>query len=188
MQSSAHLVTSSIFLLTLVLRSHNSPYPPLSFASRLKLLKTYLSASAGFYIGRGNGPLPIEEFYTVTNDRLTAPPAVPGPPDAKRQPLSAPGGPWGRIIANAIAFPEEHVPKTIRSLAVFAARWGSRSAGYFAGGGADGLEGREALDGTLFVRAASLALDRVGWAHESGKALFIEWDYEAYYNWREIAA
>jgi hypothetical protein len=183
----AHLVTSSIFLLTLVLRSDNSPYPPLSLASRLKLLKTYLSACAGFYIGRGNGSLPIEEFYTATNDRLTAPPAVPGPPDAKRQPLSAPGGPWGRIIDNAIAYPEEHVPKTIRSLAVFAARWGSRPAGYFAGGGEDGLEGREALDGTLFVRAACLTLDRLGWAHESGKA-FVEWDYEAYYNWREIAA
>jgi len=79
------------------------------------------------------------------------------------------------------------VPKTIRSLAVFAVRWGSRPAGYFAGGGEDGLEGREALDGTLFVRAASLALDRLGWAHESGKA-FVEWDYEGYYNWREIAA
>jgi hypothetical protein len=170
-----------------VLRSDNSPYPPLSLASRLKLLKTYLSACAGFYIGRGNGTLPIEEFYTATNDRLTAPPAVPGPPDAKRQPLSAPGGPWGRIIDNAIAYPEEHVPKTIRSLAVFAARWGSRPAGYFAGGGEDGLEGREALDGTLFVRAACLTLDRLGWAHESGKA-FVEWDYEAYYNWREIAA
>jgi hypothetical protein len=84
-----------------------------------------------------------------------------------------------------IAYPEEHVPKTIRSLAVFAARWGSRPTGYFAGGGEDGLEGREALDGTLFVRAASLTLDRLGWAHESGKEL-VEWDYEGYYNWREI--
>lgn len=185
MQSSAHLVTSSVFLLTLVSRSVNSPYPPLSFASRLQLLKTYLSACAGFYIGRGNGSLPIEEFYTATRDQLTAPPAVPGPPGAKRQPLSASGGPWGRIITNAIAFPEEHVAKTIRSLAVFAARWGSRPAGYFAGGGEDGLEGRETLDGTIFVRAAGLTLDRLGWAHESGKAL-VEWGYEAYYDWREI--
>ncbi|KAF8262311.1 hypothetical protein EI94DRAFT_1602907 [Lactarius quietus] len=182
----AHLVTSSVFLLTLVLRSDNTPYPPQPLATRVMLLKAYLSTCAGFYISRGNGPLPVKEFYAATNDCLTAPPAVPGPPGAKRQPLTAPGGPWGRIIANAIAYPEEHVVKTIRSLAVFAARWGSRPAGYFAGGGDDGLQGRELLDGTIFVRAASLTLNRLGWAHESGKEL-VEWDYEGYYNWRDIA-
>ena len=151
------------------------------------LLKAHLSTCAGFYISRGNGPLPVEGFYAATNDYLTAPPAVPGPPGAKVRPLSAPGGPWGRIVANTIAYPEEHVAKAIRSLAVFATRWGSRPAGYFAGGGEDGLEGREALDGTLFVRAASLTLDRLGWARESGKEL-AEWDYEGYYDWREIEA
>jgi len=178
-----HLVTSSVFLLTLVLRLDTSPYPPLPLAGRVMLLKAYLSTCAGFYVSRGNGPLPVEEFYADTNVWLTAPPGVPGPPGVKRKRLSAPGGPWGRIITNGIAYPEEHVAKTIRSLAVFAARWGSRPAGYFAGGGEDGLEGREALDGTLFVRAASLTLDRLGWAHESDKEL-VEWGYEGYYKWR----
>ncbi|KAF8264655.1 hypothetical protein EI94DRAFT_1703062 [Lactarius quietus] len=186
-QLRAHLVMSSVFLITLVLRSDHSPYPRPPLASRVMLLKAYLSTCAGFYLSRGNGPLPVEEFYAATNDRLTAPPAVPGPPGAKRQPLSSPGGAWTRIIANAIAYPDEHVPNTIRTLAVFTARWGSRPAGYFAGGGKDGLEDREALDGTLFVRAASLALDRLGWAHESGKEL-PEWDYEGYYNWGDIEA
>jgi hypothetical protein len=179
MQNSAHIVTSALFLLTLVLPSGNSPYPPVTLANRVMLLKTYLSTCAAWYISQGNGPTPIEEFYAATSDRLTAPPAVPGPPDAKRKPLSAPGGPWGRIIANAIAHPEEHVAKTVRSLAVFAARWGGRPAGYFAGGGEDGLEGREVLDGTFFVRTASLTLDRLGWAHESGKELG-DWDRESY--------
>ncbi|KAF8259245.1 hypothetical protein EI94DRAFT_1616699, partial [Lactarius quietus] len=175
----AHLVTSSIFLLTLVLPSDKSPYPPVPLASRVTLLKAYLATSAAWYISRGNGPILIEDFYAATSDRLTAPPAVPAPPDAKRKPLTAPGGPWERIVSNAVAHPEEHLPKAVRSLAVFAARWGGRPAGYFAGGGEDGLEGREALDGTLFVRAASLALDRLGWAHESGKELG-EWDFEGY--------
>jgi hypothetical protein len=65
----------------------------------------------------------------------------------------------------------------VRSLAAFATRWGGRPAGYFAGGGEDGLEGREVLDGTLFVRVASLTLDRLGWAHESGKELG-SWDFD----------
>lgn len=179
MLSSAHLVTSALFLLPLVLPSSNSPYPPAPLADRVTLLKAYFATSAAWYISQGNGPILIEEFYVATNDRLTSPPAVPAPPDAKRKPHSAPGGPWGRIIANAIAYPEEHVPKTVRSLAVFATRWGGRPAGYFAGGDEDGLEGRELLDGTLFVRTASLTLDRLGWAHESGKEL-CDWDRESY--------
>ncbi|KAH9170231.1 hypothetical protein EDB89DRAFT_2072217 [Lactarius sanguifluus] len=150
----AHLVTSAIFLLTLVLPSDHYPYPLVPLASRVTLLKAYLATSA--YMQQ------------------------PVPPDAKRKPLSAPGGPWERIIANCLsAHPEEHLPKAVRSLAVLAARWGSRPSGYFAGGGEDGLEGRETLDGTLFVRAASLALDRLGWAHESGKELG-SWDFEGY--------
>ncbi|KAH9051498.1 hypothetical protein EDB87DRAFT_821189 [Lactarius vividus] len=175
----AHLVTSAVFLLTLVLPSDHSPYPLVPLASRVTLLKAYLATSAAWYISQGNVPIPIEAFYSATGDRLTAPPATPVPPDAKRKPLSAPGGPWERIIVNAVAHPEEHLPKAVRSLAVLAARWGGRPAGYFAGGGEDALEGREALDGTLFVRAASLALDRLGWAHESGKELG-SWDFEGY--------
>ncbi len=135
-------------------------------ASRVTLLKAYLATSATWYISRGNGPIPVEEFYSATSDRLTAPAAAPVPPDAKRKPLTAPGGPWERIVANAVAHPEEHLPKAVRSLAVL-------------GGGEDGLEGRGALDGTLFVRAASLALDRLGWAHESGKELG-SWDFEGF--------
>ncbi|KAI0262049.1 hypothetical protein BC834DRAFT_892792 [Gloeopeniophorella convolvens] len=177
----AHLVTSSIFLLTLILPSNNAPYPLVPLSSRLTLLKAYLATSAGWYISRGNGPLPLAEFYTATADKLTAPSAAPVPPSAARKPLAAPGGPWERIIQNAIAHPEEHLPKAVRALATFAVRWGSRPAGYYASGG-DGLEGSEVLDGTLFVRAASLALDRLGWAHDSGKELG-NWDRDGFPGW-----
>jgi hypothetical protein len=175
-QSSAHLVTSAIFLLTLVLPSEH-PYPPVPLASRLTLLKAYLATCAAWYISRGNWALPVKEFYAATHDRLTAPPATPAPPSAPRKPLSAPGGPWERIIANTIAHPDEHLCKAVRSFVAFAMRWGGRSADYYAGGGDDGLEGREVLDGTLFSRVASLTLDQLGWAHESGKNLG-EWNHD----------
>jgi hypothetical protein len=168
-------------LLTVVLRSEQAPNPPVPLSSRLTLLKAYLATCAGWYISRGNAAIPIKDFYYTTNDRLTAPPAVPAPPDASRKPLSAEGGPWQRIIANAVAHPDEHLCKAVRSLSTFAARWGGRPAGYYAGGGKDGLEGREVLDGTLFVRAASLMLDRLGWAHESGKSLG-HWDRDGFHE------
>jgi hypothetical protein len=57
--------------------------------------------------------------------------------------------------------------------------WVDRPAGYYAGGGKDGLEGREVLDGTLFVRATSLMLDRLGWAHESGQGLG-HWNHDGF--------
>jgi Questin oxidase-like len=170
-------VTSAIFLLTLVLPSEHSPYRPVPLSSRLTLLKVYIATCATWYISRGNAPLPIEEFYAATADRCTAPPALPAPPSAPRKPLSSPGGPWQRIIVNAVAHPDEHLPKAVRSFATLTTRWGGRPAGYYAGGGEGGLEGREVLDGTLFVRVASLTLDRLGWAHESGKGLG-HWDHD----------
>ena len=177
--NSAHLVTSAIFLLTIILRSEHGPNPPVPLSSRLTLLKAYLATCAGWYISRGNAAVPIKDFYYATNDRLTAPPAVPVPPSASGKPLSARGGPWQRIIANAVAHPDEHLCKAVRSLSTFAARWGGRPTGYYAGGGEGGLEGREVLDGTLFVRTASLMLDRLGWAHESGKSLG-HWDRDGF--------
>jgi hypothetical protein len=166
-------------LLTVVLRSEHGPNPPVPLASRLTLLKAYLATCAGWYISRGNCALPLKDFYDATSDRLTAPPAAPVPPSASRKPLSARGGPWERIILNAVAHPDSHLAKAVRSLSTFAARWGGRPAGYYAGGGEGGLEGREVLDGTLFVRAAGLTLDRLGWAHEGGKSLG-SWDHDGF--------
>jgi hypothetical protein len=177
--NSAHLVTSAVFLLTVVLQSGNAPNPPVPLASRLTLLKAYLATCAGWYISRGNIALPIKDFYNATSNQLTAPPAAPPPPSAPRKPLSARGGPWERIIMNGVAHPDEHLAKTVRSLSTFAARWGGRPTGYYAGGGESGLEGREELDGTLFVRAAGLTLDRLGWAHEWGKSLG-SWDIDGF--------
>jgi len=175
----AHLLTSAIFLLTVVLPYEYSPYPAVPLSSRVTLLKAYLATSAGWYISRGNAALPIKDFYSATSNRLTAPPAAPVPPSAPRKPLTAPGGPWERIIINTVAHPDEHLAKAVRSLATFATRWGGRPSGYYAGGGENGLEGREELDGTMFVRIASLTLDRLGWAHESGKSLN-HWDSDGF--------
>ncbi|KAH9170233.1 hypothetical protein EDB89DRAFT_1979523 [Lactarius sanguifluus] len=101
----------------------------------------------------------------------------------------APGSAWPRVIESGVRFPDEHAPKIARALVDFAARWGTRSPGYFsafvatgeekarAGAGrapAPALEGIERLDGTLFVRVAGLTFDRLGWVDEREKAG--QWD------------
>jgi Questin oxidase-like len=61
--NSAHLVTSAIFLLTVVLRSEQAPNPPVPLLNRLTLLKAYLATCAGWYISRGNAAVPIKDFF-----------------------------------------------------------------------------------------------------------------------------
>ncbi|KAI0247419.1 hypothetical protein BJV78DRAFT_1364188 [Lactifluus subvellereus] len=149
--SSCHLRN---LLLTLVLPSEDLPYPPAPLARHLTLLKAYLATCAGWYTSRGNGPLPIEEFYSATHDRL-----IGASPLLQRTspPIS-------------LAQASQRSRRTaVRSFAAFATRWSGRPAGYFAGGDEDGLEGREVLDGTFFVHVASLTLDQLGWAYESGQ-------------------
>ena len=75
-----------------------------------------------------------------------------------------------RILQDTLVHPNEHLCKLQRALAYFAQRYGDREAGYYA----SGLDGAEALDGTLFVRVAGLVQERMGWANE-GKELGI-WD------------
>lgn len=104
----------------------HAPCPPVSLASRLTLLKAYLATYARWNISRGNIALPIKDFYNATSDRLTAPPAAPAPPSVPCKPLSARGNPWERTIVNAVAYPDEHLAKAVRSFSAFATRWGGR--------------------------------------------------------------
>ena len=171
------LVTSAYFLLALVLPSPNVPYRALSQASRLALLKAYTAMWVGRCVahGRRSAVLPIAEFLDTTRGQLSAPAAAASLPFVTRTALGARVGPWERIIVNSTAHPDAHVAGVTRALAAFAARWGSREPGYF--GSEGGLEGREALDGTLFVRVAGLVMDKLGWAYESGHELG-QWDGE----------
>ncbi|KAI0262054.1 hypothetical protein BC834DRAFT_407294 [Gloeopeniophorella convolvens] len=172
-----HLVTSAIFLLTLIPPSApGSPYPGLPLASRVLLLQSYATVSVAWYISRGNAsaPLPIADFYAATEAQLAAPAATAAPSGTA---LKGRGDAWARIIPNTVAHPDEHLYKAIRSLVAFASRWGTRAPGHFAN---STLEGAEHLDGTLFVRVAALTVENMGWALESAK-LRDDFDRDGYF-------
>lgn len=59
--------------------------------------------------------------------------------------------------------PSEHHPKIQRAFAHFSTIYGIQPKGYVA---ETELDGAEELDGSLFVRAAVLTADYMGWARE----------------------
>ncbi|KAF9532871.1 hypothetical protein CPB83DRAFT_846517 [Crepidotus variabilis] len=91
--------------------------------------------------------------------------------------------PWPELIQGALYHPECHVVKTIRSLAYYAKNLGTTSPGDIPGAWRDAdsqvetFPGVGQLDGTIFVRAAGLVLNTLGWCAHGQKQG--KWDYSA---------
>ena len=148
-----HLVTSSLFLPSLI--AYLTP------RSQALLLRGYLSTILTWWVGRGRPALNIKSFMTSTPTQ-PAVPAHDGETNTKEI-----DNPFLPIIQSAILHPNDHLPKVQRSFAHFSALYGNRPAGYFKG---TELDGAELLDGSLFVRAAVLTMDYVGWVREGQSA------------------
>lgn len=183
-----HLVTSAIFLPSFL--SH------LSYPSGVLLLRTYFLISLALYIARGRPALPIAEFY----NSVTSTPQPPGPhpkPAEKTYKEDRSAGydtegsqkvwldvsdqitpnPWLPIVQTTLVHPNEHLCKLQRSLLHFANIFGETAPGEF--GSVRELEGAEFLDGTLFIRAAGLTANRLGWMRE-GQAER-RWDMDGFF-------
>lgn len=171
-------MTSSIFLPSLV--AYLSP------ESTYLLLRTYVTVSLTWWIARGRPALPIREFFASTT-AMPRPPGEPHNTPAKSTliPEEPTPNPWLAIIQSTLVHPGEHVCKLQRALAHCAVLYGSRPKGHFAAfATASGLnaqlEGAEELDGTLFVRAAGLTADRVGWMREGQEES--NWDRAGFWS------
>ena len=189
-----HFVTSSIFIPSLCLRPERTRAtvlnPPLPLASRLLLLRAYISSNALWFLARPRSSLSafsaaIPAFYSTT-DTLLSPPAAPHayapgkPPKrefidpTKQKTMPASARAWPRVISNTVCHPNEHLPKLIRALAAADTWYGRRGRGEYGGA----FKGADQLDGTVFLRCALLTMERLGWAAEDGpKAM---WDRNGY--------
>ncbi|KZP16253.1 hypothetical protein FIBSPDRAFT_748982 [Athelia psychrophila] len=161
-----HILTSSLFipsLLTIV------PAPAL----KVKLLKAYLATSIFLMIMRGRPRIDAELMmsYTATpappasatrNRRFPPSPSAVGDPNDK-----ATANPWDVVVPCVMHAPDAHIVKAIRALYFASQRFGHTAAGDVPGAlGKDGKEthkGMSALDGSMFVRAAGVAMDGLGW-------------------------
>lgn len=153
-----HLLTSSIFLPSLA--AYLSP------SSQSALLRGHLSVMLAYWVSRGRPALPVKPFFAS----VSATPSPPGPKptpskDAlgKGKSLEEIDNPWFGIVQSVLQHPDEHLVKTIRALEHYARIYGTKDEGTF---GDTGLEGAEALDGTLFVRVAGNAIAAQGWVRE----------------------
>lgn len=71
---SAHFVTPTLFLPLYITPGILAVLsPPLFLASRLLLLRTYLSITTTWYVSRGRAPLPIPQSFDATSSSLSAP-------------------------------------------------------------------------------------------------------------------
>ncbi|KAG2065071.1 hypothetical protein BDR04DRAFT_1109131 [Suillus decipiens] len=127
-----HLVTPTIFLPSLL--------PYLTQNSQVLLLRAYFASTLGWWIARGFPGLDIQGFVDATS-RLSE------SSEAKAT------NEFLDIVQSAITHPNDHMSKLQRAFAHFSSIYGTRPKGYFKD---TGLEGAEALDGSLFLRAARL--------------------------------
>ncbi|KAJ3566537.1 hypothetical protein NP233_g6943 [Leucocoprinus birnbaumii] len=90
--------------------------------------------------------------------------------------------PWPSLIQGATHHPDMHLAKAMRTLILASQKYGATGPGEVIGAFRPGKAGREEtfkgtsqLDGTLFVRAAGVLMDYMGWT-VSGNAAKADWD------------
>ncbi|KAJ7501933.1 hypothetical protein B0H11DRAFT_1855201, partial [Mycena galericulata] len=135
---------------------------------KAQLLQGYARASALFVLLRGRPRIDIPLLMSYT--AVPRPPAhaPPGGPDALGDPRG--GGetnPWLAIVQNALHHKDAHVLKAVRTLYYAAQRYGGTAPGEAIGArdgkGGETHVGAGKMDGTIFVRAAGLVSDVLGW-------------------------
>lgn len=166
-----HLVTSSLFL--------PSYLPYLKPTSQTLLLRAFFAAALTIWVARGRPAPQITQFYARTKSRFTIHGPVPKPgPDALAPADAITPNPWLYALQSTLVHPDEHLAKCMRSLAHFAHVLGGAPAGTWAG---QGLSGDEVLDGTVFVRVASLTMDFLGWVREGAEKKGV-FDFSAFWD------
>ncbi|TDL15119.1 hypothetical protein BD410DRAFT_733140 [Rickenella mellea] len=169
-----HLVTSSIFVPSLL-----KALP--STDAKAQLLRI-LPALALYWLTIRGRPR-INPRLLMSYSAYPHPPSVLGDP---REPGQT--NPWPAIVASVMHAPEAHVLKAVRTLYYAAGMYGETPAGGVVGAFAliDGKEGKEVkethagmaeVDGTIFVRAAGVVMDTLGWVTHGQKEG--KWDRSA---------
>lgn len=169
-----HLVTSSTFAGTFV--SQLCP------SSQVLYLRAFFAGILTWYVARGKPTLDIPAFFSAdTKHPIPAGPKAPVPdwslPSAS-SPLASTPNPWFPVVQRTISHPDDHLAKIVRTLLHFGRIYGTRPPGLpdFA---ETSLAGADRLDGSLFIRAAALTVDRLTRTVEGSEPAY--WDRQGYF-------
>jgi len=164
-----HLVTSSLFLQPLF-KVLEKP------AHKAALLNAYIPVLVLITLTRGRPRINPELLMSYTD--IPRPPVSAG--DSQQQPNSVSLGnpqndtdynPWPAIIEAVQYDHDSHVPKTLRTLIFASQKYGDKAPGTAIGAfhqgdsskAAETHKGTGKMDGTIFVRAAGMVMDTLGW-------------------------
>lgn len=169
-----HLLTSSLFVPSFLKHLPNMEHQRM-------LVKTFLQPWGIILMTRGRPRIDASLLMSYTD--MPSPPkmSVPSPQASASALASDSTNPWPAITNDVIHAPDAHTLKSLRSLLYGAMQYGTLAKGDVIGAwGPDGKEthvGMGEVDGTVFVRAAGVLMEAMGWVthgQEEG-----EWDRSA---------
>jgi len=172
-----HLVTSSLFLPS-YLRVLQNP------VHKASILRAYLPGMIVLSLARGRPRINTELLmsYTAT---ARPPLSLPSPGEGAIGDPREDGdyNPWSAIIGGTLHASDSHVVKTIRSLVYATQKYGDTRPGGAIGAfstkdGKETHKGMAKVDGSIFVRAAGMVTDYIGWSGH-GQAQKKDWDRSA---------
>ncbi|VDB87475.1 unnamed protein product [Peniophora sp. CBMAI 1063] len=176
-----HVLTSSLF------------FPPLLGAlklpgSKARLLASYFGSLIVILLARGSPK--FDAGLLMSYSATPSPPKGIAPkhdmPGALGDPTSPDNvGAWATMLPHILPARDSHTVKAFRSLYVYAQLYGGTLPGEVRG--AKAIPGGEALDGSVFVRAAGVLLDVMGWVGPGGGEQEGNWDRSAL-GWDEAWA
>jgi hypothetical protein len=159
-----HLLTSSLCLPSLL---KIIPKPE----QKAQLLQGYVRVCAMQMSLRGRPRIDIPLLMSYSE--YPAPPATVPVPHENKHTLgdtrsAAHGNPWLAIIHNALQHKDTHLIKTVRALYYASQVYGAKRAGEVTGvvdekGKEETHRGVRELDGSMFIRAAGMVTDALGW-------------------------
>jgi len=176
-----HLLTSSIFLKPLF-SVIKSPRPKVALIRYYVLLMVIMMLARGRPLIRANlvqewteSPRPVQwdKVMNINEKGL-------GIGDMKKD---EDYNPWPLLTQGAIHHPDLHLTKVMRALVFASQKYGDRGPGEVIGAFRPGegerqetFKGTSQLDGTLFVRAAGVAMDYMGWTIAGVPSSSFFWD------------
>jgi len=164
-----HMLTASLFIPSLI-----KTIP--SIESKAMLLRATLPVMLLYLIIRGRPRIDPELMmsYTATpRPSVNTDKAKPDPSAVGDPTNNAYVNPWPAIIASVVHAPDAHTVKSIRALYYASQKYGTTPPGGVIGAfqpdGSETHKGMAKVDGTIFIRAAGVVMDTLGWVSHGQK-------------------